>query len=409
MSQKKIILLGFILTHLSLILFGQTEYLEVINVNSKANTSEIFFIKKDGNETKEGKYIFKYKGRIQIKGQYYDDNKIGEWTYTPSSNFVIVGSYNNNMKDGEWVYSLNKNVVSVLIYSNGFLDGKQIGYYNNGTIASELNYSKGKQDGVEKRYFVNGEIKEVAYYEDGVLYGENISYSEDGQIISKLLYHKNTPVSLDIQCDKTINSNYSGNLKDGNGCLRTITMIDNRVQVLLERNFKDSLLNGKIVGYNRNGNRILSGHYTNGYMVDKWFFYDASGEINHYKEYLLNQRLKIDSTESLTLNLNKRFLKVDDMAKFENNNQIQFQYYVSKGVRYPQVCLNNGIRGKVYVSFVVNKEGGIEDVNIDKSVHPLIDQEAIRVIKSSPLWTPALIFKIPVKVSYTVPINFDFR
>lgn len=405
----KSILLGFILSLSSLILFGQTEYLEVINVNSKANTSEIYFVRKDGSEIKEGKYIFKYKGKIQIKGQYASDNKIGQWTYTPNSNFVIVGSYKNNMKDGEWVYSQNKNVVSVLMYSDGSLDGKQIGYYNDGTIASELNYSKGKRDGVEKQYFINGKIKDVAHYKNGVLYGENISYSEEGLVISKLLYHKNTPVSLDVQCDNTINSNYSGNLKDGNGYLRTISLINNKEQVLLERNFKDSLLNGKIVGYNRNGDRIFSGYYTNGYMVDKWFFYDHSGEINHYKEYLLNQKLKIDSTESLILNINDRFLEIEDMAKFENNDLTFFQYYVSKSVRYPQTCLYNGIRGKVYVNFVVNKEGRIEDVNIDKSVHPLLDQESIRVIKSSPLWTPALVSKIPVKVSYTVPINFDFR
>ncbi|PKQ67594.1 hypothetical protein BZG01_07015 [Labilibaculum manganireducens] len=99
---------------------------------------------------------------------------------------------------------------------------------------------------------------------------------------------------------------------------------------------------------------------------------------------------------------------MEDMPKFEGNDQKLFQNFISRVVRYPDSCITNGIKGKVYVSFIINTEGKIADIKIDKSVHPLLDQESLNVIKSSPLWTPGFRSKIPVTTSFTVPINFNF-
>lgn len=401
----KSILLGFILSLTTLQLFSQTEYSEVLDVNSKAKTSEEYFIQGDQNKIKEGKYLFKYKGKIQIRGQYQNNNKIGKWTYTPSPKLMITGNYKNNKKDGEWIYSQNKTIISVLKYFNGLLDGKQIGYYADGTIASELNYNMGKKDGVEMCYFQNGEIKETTHYENGLIHGENIRYSEEGEIIFKLDYFKDTPISLDIE---SADSNYSGQLKDGNGVLESIKSNTDKKQILLVRNVKDSLLHGQIIGYNYSGTRIFEGQYQNGNMIGKWNFYNSAGALDHSKQYESSQELKVDSTEDLTLNHNERFIIIEDMPKFEGNDQKLFQNFISRVVRYPDSCITNGIKGKVYVSFIINTEGKIADIKIDKSVHPLLDQESLNVIKSSPLWTPGFRSKIPVTTSFTVPINFNF-
>ncbi|WP_143470479.1 TonB family protein [Labilibaculum filiforme] len=404
----KSILLGLIFSFSSSILFAQTEYLEVLDVNSKAKTSEEYFVRQDQNDIKEGRYLFKYRGKVQVKGEYFNNNKIGEWIYTPSSNFRIVGNYKENRKEGEWLYTQNGTQISILNYTSGLLEGKQFGYFENGSLACELIYRMGKRNGVEKRYYSNGKIKEVTNYKDDMIHGENVRYAEDGAVISKLIYEKDIPLSLEVQSDSTINSNYSGNLTAGNGILRTVNFKDNKEQVLLVRNFKDSLLDGEIIGYNYDGYKIFTGQYQKGNMIGTWKFYNPVGGFSHTKEYLLTQKLKVDSTETFTLKLNERFINIEDMPKFEGNDLKLFQYFISRIVKYPISCLNNGIKGKVYVSFVLSKEGKVEEVSLDNSVHPLIDQESLYVVNSSPFWIPGFASRIPVKISFTVPINFDY-
>jgi protein TonB len=65
-----------------------------------------------------------------------------------------------------------------------------------------------------------------------------------------------------------------------------------------------------------------------------------------------------------------------------------------------------GIQGKVYVSFFIEKDGTISDVNVIRGVHKSLDKEAIRVVKSIPKLKPGLQKGKKVKVKYTLPINF---
>ena len=67
-----------------------------------------------------------------------------------------------------------------------------------------------------------------------------------------------------------------------------------------------------------------------------------------------------------------------------------------------------GVQGRVYVSFVVAKDGSVKDAKIARGVHETIDEEAIRVIKSMPMWEPGMKQGEFVNVSFTVPINFVF-
>ena len=63
--------------------------------------------------------------------------------------------------------------------------------------------------------------------------------------------------------------------------------------------------------------------------------------------------------------------------------------------------------GRVFVAFVVEKDGSITDVEVAKSVDPSLDEEAIRVVKTmSGKWRPGKIDGVPVRVAYTMPINF---
>lgn len=83
--------------------------------------------------------------------------------------------------------------------------------------------------------------------------------------------------------------------------------------------------------------------------------------------------------------------------------------FLMQNVTYPAECAEAEIQGKVMVKFVVQKNGSIGDVEITKSVHPILDAEAIRVVKSMPNWTPGTLDGNPVNVWFSLPVNFKLQ
>ena len=83
-----------------------------------------------------------------------------------------------------------------------------------------------------------------------------------------------------------------------------------------------------------------------------------------------------------------------------------WQEYLLKTLKYPALAKANNIQGRVILSFTVGKDGSIEDIKILRGVGSGLDEEAVRVIALSPKWIPGTKDGVPVKVSYTTPINF---
>lgn len=87
--------------------------------------------------------------------------------------------------------------------------------------------------------------------------------------------------------------------------------------------------------------------------------------------------------------------------------QGELLYFLSESVQYPEECQKKGIQGKVICQFTVAKNGKIEDVRVVRSGgHPLLDREAMRVLRSMPKWKPGTKRGKPIRVKYTVPVNF---
>lgn len=82
------------------------------------------------------------------------------------------------------------------------------------------------------------------------------------------------------------------------------------------------------------------------------------------------------------------------------------QQYLWDHIKYPKDALNNGIQGRVFVSFVVDIDGSVTDVEVKRSVHPLLDREAVRVISSMPKWKPGTQDGKPIRVRYTINVPF---
>ena len=100
------------------------------------------------------------------------------------------------------------------------------------------------------------------------------------------------------------------------------------------------------------------------------------------------------------------FAVVEEMPKFPGGN---VQKWISKHIKYPMIAQENNIQGKVFVQFVIEKDGSVSNVKVTRSVDPSLDKEAIRVIQSMPKWTPGKQRQKPVRVSFTVPINFQLQ
>ena len=103
------------------------------------------------------------------------------------------------------------------------------------------------------------------------------------------------------------------------------------------------------------------------------------------------------------------FVVVEKMPEFPGGQQALFKY-LSENVKYPVIAQENGIQGRVICQFVVNRDGSIVDVEVVRSGgDPSLDKEAIRVIKSMPKWKAGQQRGKPVRVKYTVPVNFKLQ
>lgn len=99
------------------------------------------------------------------------------------------------------------------------------------------------------------------------------------------------------------------------------------------------------------------------------------------------------------------FFVVEDPPMFPGG-QIELAKFIQKNVVYPDEARENEIQGRVFVQFVVNKQGKVTQPKVVRSVHPILDKAALEVVKSMPDWTPGKQRGKSVSVSFTVPINF---
>ncbi len=210
--------------------------------------------------------------------------------------------------------------------------------------------------------------------------------------------------------------------------------------------------------YNKNGTKIYEGHYKDNDVVGFWNFWFDSGDFREYGKYYLPaneaERDSIKSAQPSDDNqaptIHWESFKDSTWVYFHKNGErsgvehylsgklVEAQYwnedgsevapdalvsrmpsypggidqlikYLKNNILYPKKVKKNGIQGTVYIRFVVNELGDLEDVSVLRSVHPDLDKEAMRVVQGMRQWLPALAQNRPVKVQYNLPIRFALR
>jgi protein TonB len=104
----------------------------------------------------------------------------------------------------------------------------------------------------------------------------------------------------------------------------------------------------------------------------------------------------------------KVYEKVEQMPEFPGG-VLELRKFLATSVRYPVDAQLKQIQGKVFVSFVIGKDGSVKNVKIARGVDPLLDAEALRVVNSMPKWSPGKNKGKTVAVGFTLPITFAFR
>lgn len=119
-------------------------------------------------------------------------------------------------------------------------------------------------------------------------------------------------------------------------------------------------------------------------------------------------REKIEKQVAEGTDLSKVYDVVETQPTFPGGPEALMKY-LKENIKYPEVAQKYGVQGRVIVQFTVDSDGSIIDVTIYKGVDPLLDTEAVRVIRQMPVWQPGRNKDTAVRVRYTLPITFNLN
>ena len=163
---------------------------------------------------------------------------------------------------------------------------------------------------------------------------------------------------------------------------------------------------------NKNKQKVWVNYYKNGAPCGIWKYYDKNGELENELDYEFDLVYLADSCFTdkdkhfmpLWSKRNKDNL-VDEIPMFKGGEQ-ELNRFLAYHMMYPIYAREKGIQGRIFVHFVVTKSGEIKNIRILKGVHPLLDNEAIRVTRAMPNWLPAKKNGKNVACEFIMPLKF---
>ncbi|KQN38115.1 hypothetical protein ASE92_01340 [Pedobacter sp. Leaf41] len=205
----------------------------------------------------------------------------------------------------------------------------------------------------------------------------------------------NTQIKFTLQNNKV--TNVSSVLSLGDGCDEEVMKA-----ILSYRKF-ENLLNGKYtlkVGFTLSGNKTpLKNKET-----IKVANYQKLSDIN-----IIGYSSPVESgSEEDKLDKVFDFVSIEKQPEFPGGIS-KFYEYLSKTIKYPKLAQENNVQGKVFLSFIVEKDGSLSDALITRGLGSGLDEEALRVINGSPKWNPGITDGKPVRVKYNINVNFTLN
>ena len=299
----------------------------------------------------------------QKKNVYFLKNDGKQVDIRDSADFIRVVQEPDSGSVLYNVFDFYKNNSKKMVGKSSTIDpqkfeGPCISFYPNGKRKALTSYKKGAKSGAEYEFYNRGKIYMVKEYLDGDKPGTNF---------------KN---------DYLIKENYDSVgtvlVENGNGYLKAYN--NDFDDVSEEGSVKEGRRDGQWKGNSKILEITFTETYDKGVLVDGISF-DKDGKSATYS------------------------LSRENTPNFNGGIEAFYQY-LARYVRYPAEERERNIQGIAIIGFMVEKNGDIKDVKIVKSVSPGIDEESMRVIRTSKPWQPGMKFGWPARVSFSVPISF---
>lgn len=290
----------------------------------------------------------------QIVKEFYDKN--GRPADEQHSYFYRVGAKKVSKKRTEAV----------------FIDTVKTFFTASNKIRSREYYADGQKNGSFTTYFENGAIKDKGTYREGLATGRLTSWYETGAMQSEL------------------------NIEHGQ--IEIINYWDEfNVQLV-----KDG--SGYCFCYLYAGELLKEGKVVKGTLDSTWRY--LSGDtVKFIVEFNKGKVLKVTKPSR---NAEVKDNGQSTAAEFPEGTSALTKF-LERNIRYPEQAKRMGIEGRVYTKFMVETDGSITEITIMKGINDDLNNEAIRIIKSMPLWQPATREGIPVRSQALLPITFNLK
>ncbi len=172
---------------------------------------------------------------------------------------------------------------------------------------------------------------------------------------------------------------------------------------------------GKMPNSVQTGN--IKSYYHNGILKEASSYYNFQRHGGFSSYYPSGQQKRGEIYDQGTLIVGNCYTRTGkDTTYYESDRMPEFpggqdalMSYLGAYVNYPIEAQQRGIQGNVLVSFIITSEGEITEAKVGKSIHPLLDEEALRVINAMPKWIPAIQDGNRVNTRYMLPVNFILK
>jgi len=118
-----------------------------------------------------------------------------------------------------------------------------------------------------------------------------------------------------------------------------------------------------------------------------------------------HQRIKMVLNTGKVVRVDSIFFVADDMPQFQGGEKAMFDY-LKKNIHYPAKAKANKIQGRVYVQFIIERDGSVSRAKITRGIGNGCDEESLRIIRSMPKWAPGKMRGEAVQVQITMPVKF---
>jgi TonB family protein len=263
----------------------------------------------------------------------------------------------NSVREGSYSKYNNGKLVSRGEYKNGKRNGRWI-FCEEGVRTSDVDYADGKRDGQEINYHKSGAVAEKGMNVKGEREGEWVKMRDDGSLEGKRMYSK-------------------------------------------------GLSEGPAAVYNTEEKVISSGKYAGGNKTGLWVNYDNEGHETLLEDF--GSPTPLSHSETGTEDPDARVFSFAEHQPAFPGAEAGLMKFLQMNIRYPASLKDEGIKGTVVLSFVVDVVGAITEIKILKHAAAEFERESLRVLRMMPRWNPGLMNQEPVNVQYNLPVTFTLH